>query len=94
MADLILPDTAHANDPEHIEDHNKIVTAISTVNTALEAVETELGTNPSGTEATVAARLAAIEAGGANKDGLYTPNGTATWADEFTSATLDPAWQR
>ena len=43
MAELDLPDTAIAGELDHIIDHNKIVTAIQAVNTAVEAVEIGLG---------------------------------------------------
>jgi hypothetical protein len=63
-------------------------------NDAIEAIETELGTNPKGTAASVGARIAALEVGGANKDTLYTPNGTCVWVEEFNGAALDSNYVR
>lgn len=69
------------NSPSHAAQH-------ANANDAIEAMQTELGTTPSGSETTVAARLAAIEAGtrlGANSvdtnaiaDGAATPAKLAT----------------
>jgi hypothetical protein len=57
---------------------------------AVEAIETELGTNPSGTYSTVTERLDNTKP----KDTIWTPNGTPVWADEFESAALDSNYVR
>jgi hypothetical protein len=59
-------------------------------NDAIEAIETELGTNPSGDHATVALAIANAKP----KETQWTPYGTPTYADEFDDASLDGSWTR
>lgn len=54
------------------------------------ATETELGTNPSSTYATVAARLTAIESGGGGVSGSGTDNHLVRW--NGTDAVQDSGW--
>ena len=70
------------NGPSHAGQHDNAYDAI-------EAIETELGTNPSGSDATVAARLSAIEAGTNLATGAVTSakiaDGTITSTDVAAS---------
>jgi len=68
------------NSPSHSAQHTN-------ANDAIEAVETELGVNPSGSDATVAARLSAIEAG----TNLATGAVTSAKIADGTIATADIA---
>lgn len=67
-----------SNDPLNSPSHSA---AHTNVYDALEAIEAELGTNPSGSDATVAARLSAIEAGTNLASPLYGTSGVnaAKW---------------
>jgi hypothetical protein len=61
------------------------------VQAAIVAIETELGVNPRGSSATVAARLAAL----ATPSTPLTPSSLhATYGDHFTGASLDAKWSR
>jgi hypothetical protein len=71
--------------PSHSAQH-------ANANDAIEAIETELGVNPSGSDATVAARLTAIEAGTNLATGAVTSakiaDGTIVNADVSASAAI------
>ncbi len=74
--------------PSHAGQH-------ANANDAIEAIEAELGTNPSSSESTVAARLTAIEAaaGGAPLLPLDASAAAAIGSgDDFSGTTLDGGW--
>lgn len=62
---------------------NSAATALASLESQIDAIEAELGTNPSGTYTDVATRLAAIEAGvgGGGSPGTWAEQ-TGTWADQ------------